>query len=101
MLRFAGLGFAGHNTHRLGRKCKWLVAELKAAEADAPAVVGAVPRDYNFAADVLKSNLDAGRANKPAYIDVRGVRPTASSPTAWRVFPPRYVAWGSSAKSAC
>ncbi len=34
--------------------------------------VGAVPRDYNFAADVLQSNLDAGRANKPAYIDARG-----------------------------
>ena len=31
-----------------------------------------VPRQYNFAADVLKRNLDAGRANKPAYIDPRG-----------------------------
>ncbi|RDV04376.1 benzoate-CoA ligase family protein [Undibacter mobilis] len=27
---------------------------------------------YNFAADVLKRNLDAGRAGKPAYIDGRG-----------------------------
>src|SRR5512136_934112 len=34
--------------------------------------MGAVPRDYNFAADVLQSNLAAGRANKPAYIDARG-----------------------------
>src|SRR6476619_5642728 len=31
-----------------------------------------VPRDYNFAADVLQRNLDAGRAGKPAYIDVGG-----------------------------
>lgn len=30
-----------------------------------------VPRDYNFAADVLKANLDAGRAGKTAYIDGR------------------------------
>jgi len=32
----------------------------------------AVPRDYNFAADILKRNLDAGRAGKTAYIDQRG-----------------------------
>src|SRR5262249_2760020 len=31
-----------------------------------------VPRDYNFATDVLESNLAAGRANKSAYIDARG-----------------------------
>ncbi len=31
-----------------------------------------VPRDYNFAADVLAANLAAGRANRPAYIDPRG-----------------------------
>ena len=40
-----------------------------AAEAGA---VGEIPRDYNFAADVLQKNLDAGRAGKPAYIDARG-----------------------------
>ena len=34
--------------------------------------MGAVPRDYNFAADILERNLDAGRADKPAYIDPRG-----------------------------
>src|SRR4249919_3285422 len=45
------------------------VAVAAAAEAGG---VGAVPRDYNFAADVLQKNLDAGRAGKPAYIDVRG-----------------------------
>jgi benzoate-CoA ligase family protein len=31
-----------------------------------------IPRDYNFAADILKRNLDAGRAEKIAYIDQRG-----------------------------
>ena len=41
------------------------------AEMGAPEGVGSVPRDYNFAADVLQSNLDAGRADKPAYIDGR------------------------------
>jgi benzoate-CoA ligase family protein len=30
-----------------------------------------VPRNYNFAADIIKRNLDAGRANKPAFIDNR------------------------------
>ena len=30
-----------------------------------------VPRNYNFAADIIKRNLDAGRANKPAFIDSR------------------------------
>src|SRR3974390_58129 len=34
--------------------------------------LGQVPRDYNFAADVLQRNLAAGRAHKPAYIDARG-----------------------------
>jgi benzoate-CoA ligase family protein len=32
----------------------------------------AIPRDYNFAVDILKRNLDAGRADKIAYIDHRG-----------------------------
>ena len=40
-------------------------AETRAADPSAEPV-GAVPRDYNFAADVLQSNLAAGRANKPA-----------------------------------
>src|SRR5476651_2721223 len=46
-------------------------AETRAVDPSAEPV-GAVPRDYNFAADVLQSNLAAGRANKPAYIDARG-----------------------------
>ena len=31
-----------------------------------------IPRDYNFAADILKRNLDAGRARKIAFIDHGG-----------------------------
>jgi benzoate-CoA ligase len=34
---------------------------------------GDLPRSYNFAADVLKRNIDAGRANKAAYIDGSGI----------------------------
>src|SRR5690242_17074082 len=48
------------------------VAEARAAQTAPAETVGEVPRDYNFAADVLQRNLDAGRANKPAYIDARG-----------------------------
>jgi len=33
---------------------------------------GAIPRNYNFADDVLRRNLAAGRAGKAAYIDPRG-----------------------------
>jgi len=44
--------------------------------ADAGAVagdpVGAIPRQYNFAADIIERNLKAGRAGKPAYIDADG-----------------------------
>src|SRR4029453_11036688 len=36
------------------------------------AVIDAVPRDYNFAADILSRNLKAGRADKPGFIDPRG-----------------------------
>jgi benzoate-CoA ligase family protein len=32
----------------------------------------AIPRVYNFADDLLRRNLDAGRASKPAFIDPRG-----------------------------
>ena len=34
--------------------------------------VGAIPRQYNFAADLLDRSLKAGRANKPVFIDPRG-----------------------------
>ena len=44
------------------------------ADVEAPSdPVGAIPRHYNFAADILERNLSAGRANKPAFIDPRGV----------------------------
>ncbi|HTT47436.1 MAG TPA: benzoate-CoA ligase family protein [Pseudolabrys sp.] len=46
-------------------------AQARAAVASAPELVGDVPRNYNFAADVLRCNLAAGRAEKPAYIDGR------------------------------
>src|SRR6202050_4754818 len=36
------------------------------------ASIDAVPGGYNFAADILKRNLDAGRGDKIAYIDHRG-----------------------------
>ena len=75
MLRFAGLGFAGHNTHRLAggkandcRRSAGARAECACAGGRSPDI----PRDYNFAADVLERNLDAGRADKPAFIDPRG-----------------------------
>ena len=47
------------------------VQSSAAAKAEAPAAA-TVPRDYNFAADILKRNLDAGRADKIAFIDHRG-----------------------------
>ena len=42
-----------------------------APKSEAPGTA-AVPRDYNFAADILKRNLDAGRGDKIAFIDHRG-----------------------------
>ncbi len=48
-------------------------AGLSAADLVGQVPLGKVPREYNFAADVLQRNLDAGRASKPAYIDARGV----------------------------
>src|SRR5688572_12729007 len=34
--------------------------------------VGAIPHQYNFAADILDRNLKAGRADRPVFIDPRG-----------------------------
>src|ERR671937_2486232 len=47
-------------------------AKLKAT-IDARAAIDAIPRSYNFAADIIERNLRAGRADKPVYIDPRGV----------------------------
>ncbi|MGA9052990.1 MAG: benzoate-CoA ligase family protein [Pseudolabrys sp.] len=49
------------------------VAEANASGTVAGASVGAIPREYNFAGDVLQINLIAGRANKAAYIDARSI----------------------------
>ncbi len=52
-----------------------VVAEAAAPAAppiDPRAALDAIPRVYNFAADILERNLRAGRADKPAYIDPRG-----------------------------
>jgi benzoate-CoA ligase family protein len=48
------------------------VAARSAPAFDARAAIDAVPRVYNFAADILERNLKAGRASKPAFIDPRG-----------------------------
>jgi hypothetical protein len=45
---------------------------VQSSEASGLSAAPAVPRDYNFAADILKRNLDAGRADKTAFIDHRG-----------------------------
>jgi benzoate-CoA ligase len=42
---------------------------MTTASAVAEEALGAVPRDYNFAADVLQNNLAAGRADKRAFMD--------------------------------
>src|SRR5262249_37261111 len=43
-----------------------------APTVDARAAIDAVPRNYNFAADIIERHLKAGRANKPVYVDPRG-----------------------------
>ena len=51
------------------------VADARAQASETvptPDPVGAIPRQYNFAADILDRNLKAGRANKPVFIDPRG-----------------------------
>ncbi len=45
---------------------------MSVAQPGAATKVGTIPRDYNFAADILKRNLDAGRGEKTAFIDHRG-----------------------------
>src|SRR5258708_19429494 len=39
---------------------------------DARAAAEATPRRYSCAADIIERNLEAGRADKPAFIDPRG-----------------------------
>src|SRR5215472_15037881 len=46
--------------------------EAPRTEPSGEPTAATVPREYNFAADILKRNLDAGRAGKIAFIDHRG-----------------------------
>ncbi len=48
------------------------LAGKSAPAFDVRAAIDAIPRTYNFAADILDRNLAAGRAGKPAFIDPRG-----------------------------
>jgi benzoate-CoA ligase len=45
---------------------------MNLVQSSAAPVAATVPRDYNFAADILERNLAAGRADKIAFIDHRG-----------------------------
>jgi len=53
-----------------------VIADTARPSAPAPldprAAIDAVPRAYNFTADVLGRNIRAGRADKPVYIDPLG-----------------------------
>src|SRR5262249_18498927 len=64
---------AVHGRRNLRGTCPMALADVSPAPAfDARAAIAAIPRMYNFAADILGRNLAAGRADKPAYIDPRG-----------------------------
>src|SRR5487761_2047246 len=73
--KYNRIAIAAHGPHNSwpkprtsGRQPRRGGSTMTAADAAAGAM-GAVPRDYNFAADVLARNLAAGRADKAAYID--------------------------------
>src|SRR5262245_60044640 len=58
----------------LSKGMRMAVAPNVRTQADEAATadpVGTIPRQYNFAADILDRNLKAGRANKPVFIDPR------------------------------
>src|SRR5215467_2215164 len=58
---------ACHNKHR------WEMGNMDQTSAfSAVNAADVIPRVYNFADDVLRRNLAAGRADKPAFIDPRG-----------------------------
>ncbi len=48
------------------------MAATRPAALDPRQAIERIPRDYNFAADLLERNLAAGRADKAAFIDPRG-----------------------------
>jgi len=45
---------------------------MSAGQPSTAQAVGTIPRDYNFAADILKRNLDAGRGGRAAFVDANG-----------------------------
>ena len=45
---------------------------VRSTTLDPRAAIDAIPRSYNFAADIIARNLDAGRGDKPVFIDPRG-----------------------------
>ena len=45
---------------------------VRSTTLDPRAAIDAIPRGYNFAADIIARNLDAGRGDKPVFIDPRG-----------------------------
>src|SRR5262249_23558923 len=55
-----------------GRECDKGIAAMSLIHSGPMPCCDEVPRDYNFAADILRRNLDAGRAGKAAFIDPRG-----------------------------
>src|SRR5262249_40695120 len=69
-LRYYAAGLcSAHEVCDLG-KTVGTMGEISAFSTVDP--VAAIPRVYNFADDILRRNLDAGRAGKPAFIDPRG-----------------------------
>src|SRR5436189_5240073 len=48
------------------------IPEKPAPLSDAATAIAAIPRAYNFTADIIGRNIKASRANKTAYIDARG-----------------------------
>ena len=79
--------------------CMSAVADIQAPRDPAPPTDG-VPRNYNFAADILQRNLDAGRGAKPAFIDPRGSGAMGSSPSGSTASAPCCARSASGAKSA-
>src|SRR6478672_595805 len=81
-LRFASAAFRGRLSLPLARTAciigdkegtvPMTMAATRPAALDPRQTIERIPRDYNFAADVLERNLAAGRADKAAFIDPRG-----------------------------
>jgi benzoate-CoA ligase family protein len=68
-MRWRGQAVGKYQSHAREENAAMNVAQPSLQPRESAAA--AIPRDYNFAADILKRNLDAGRAGKLAYIDQR------------------------------